>query len=873
MTINCVDMDKKQATLLSFFKGAKDTRALETKIEAPAADSGSTSAQSSPHHEAKSSSIGKSDHSIKGSGKEQRADAMERLASKRKKSNPNHKSDSSDGSGSRSSSVSDDSESSSSEEDRRDRSVKKPRGEIPGPSETVDVEGLFSFGCVSVDTPMVDRGFQMVEKREKSGSEPALSSEEIHQMCRSVPAYVGQFIRLYYELSSRFDFPSWMNPKNLRDKNKRAPSDPDYDVSSVFVPRKNGKVVEEGHCTPMLQQYWTIKEDHFNEIILFKVGKFYELFYIDAGIAQQVCQLKWMGHDRRAHVGFPETSLQNHAALLIKEGYTVCVVEQTETVSEANQRSAKSSGALVERKICEVFTTGTLIHEDMLSQGTHFLCSLNTAREGPTGMVLVDSATGKFHVGELADVSAVKTVLYSYQPREIIYDPKNISADLFKSLHAFKESQNCVLTRWTNSQPFSKFTVPVSAEGPALTPALHAAVNYLDHLLLFDQVVLCSEFVPLAAAQGGANRMIMDSTVLAHLEILKDSEGNEKGSLFKFLNRSVTPFGSRLLQRWVCAPLADVGAINQRLDAVSFLLGKPGVRKRLEEKLSAFPDLERKLQRISAMALQQQRNAIYFGEVENKRIGAFLAFLESIDSACALVEWLSAETSDSDALLLKQLTDVSACVRIKHTVQTLRCMVDVKKEGFAPHPGAFKEYDDVVGALKILEGEFDAELNRVKTELNLKEAVFVSVKFVNEIEIPVEFESKLKRHDSLLSGSGEITSCRKGFVRFQTDEIKRLAERHDSLEQEKKDLLYPFMARLFSAANLEKPLLNSLIERIATLDCLLSLSKVSGGKNWTRPVFAAQNQGRMKISLKQSRHPIQEYLMQLEREFVPNDVS
>lgn len=893
-------MDKNQTTLLSFFKGAKIQSAPKTKSENEGEISRLTTAESSPRNSAEPAQDGIPD---KDSEKTKRAEAMGRLAHKRKLNESKgttvdrvlETSDLGSSCSDESTSSSSDSDRSMREEKEEPRSIKKRRESIQDESATnnqgaVDVEAMFRYGSVIGDAPVVERGFQIKTQREKNcESEGAvLSTEEVDRMCRSVPPYVSQFIRLFYELSLRFDFPSWLNPKNLRDKNRRAPADPDYDVSTLFVPRKNGKVVEEGHCTPMLQQYWAIKEDHFNEIILFKVGKFYELFYIDAGIAQQVCQLKWMGHDRRAHVGFPETSLQNHAAVLIKEGYTVCVVEQTETVSEANQRSAKSSGTLVERKICEVFTTGTLIHEDMLSQGcSNYLCSLHVHSANSIGIVLVDSASGKFNVGTLCDLSAVKTVLYSYQPREIIFDSKNVTSEFFKSLHAFKESQGggCVLTRWASSaEKVSGKGIPSinNAEvaklidsNIAVSRAVHAAVQYLDHLLLYEQVVMCSEFLPLPSAQAANGHMVMDSTVLSHLELLKDSEGGQKGSVLKFSNRTVTPFGSRLLQRWLCAPLTDAKRINDRLDAVDFLISKGSVRKRLEEKLSPLPDLERKLQRISAMALQQQRNAIYFGEVETKRIAGFLAFLESIESACALIEWLHAESSDASSLF-KTLTLPDACVPIRHTVQKLRAQVDVKKEGYAPHPGAFKEHDDVVASLKALDAEFEHELSRVKAELNVKEAIFVSVKYVNEIELPVEFENKLKRHESLLSGSGEITSCRKGYVRFQTEEIKRLVEKHDQLEQEKKDLLYPFMARLFSEANGAKNLFSSLIDRIAQIDCLLALAKVSAGKNWSRPIFSTasntQEISRM-ISLKNSRHPIQEHLMQLEREFVPNDVE
>ncbi len=78
----------------------------------------------------------------------------------------------------------------------------------------------------------------------------------------------------------------------------------------------------------MLQQYWAVKATHFDELVMFKVGKFYEIFYYDAVFAQQVCKLKWMVNEKKPHVGFPESSLDHHASMIVDAGYKVIIVEQ-----------------------------------------------------------------------------------------------------------------------------------------------------------------------------------------------------------------------------------------------------------------------------------------------------------------------------------------------------------------------------------------------------------------------------------------------------------------------------------------------------------------------------------------------------------------
>jgi DNA mismatch repair protein MSH6 len=772
---------------------------------------------------------------------------------------------------------------------------KKMRSASDSSSEymsAIDVESQFSFG-VTLAPADFRREFK-TDGNVESSVDAVISTEEVDKMCKNVPPYVAKFIRLYYELSTRFDFPSWYNPKNLRDKDKRAPSNPEYDVNSLYVPRKNGKVIEDGHSTPMLQQYWDIKEDHFSDIILFKVGKFYELFYIDAGIAQQVCQLKWMGHDRRAHVGFPETSLQHHAAMLIEQGYTVCVVEQTETVTEANERSAnagrKSTGALVERKICEVFTSGTLIHEEMMNtRSSQYLCSLAPNDSAPNfsvGLVLVDCATGLFQIGTFGSLATLKTVLYSFQPREILFDPKRVSpeSELYKLLNASRESLGSVLTRWSADRVGSIVPERLKDSGvysfvnsdKALTTAVSGVVGYLKHLLLEEQVVQCGDWKLLNASEKSGASMVMDSTVLAQLEILRDSEFSERGSLLKFVDRTCTHFGSRLIHRWICAPLADASQINERLDAVEwFSLSAKSVMRKLEEKLKQLPDLERRLQRICAMALQQQRNAVYFGEVENKRIGVFLSFLSSVETAIGSLEWLSHELpkENGPSLIAQLCSHEGIADELKLVSNNLKGMIETKKDGsFCPRKGAFEDYDRITDQLKELDSAFKDELANIKDSLKIKhsgEAIFVSIKFRNEVEVPVEYESRVKNWSE---ASPEITSCRKGYVRFQTERIRELVQKTEDLEQQQKDLLYPFMAKLFGVVNEKKFLIGTLIQRIAQLDCLMSLGKLAaqGGKTWTRPKVGSEYDSPLSIKLVNSRHPIQEHLMQLEREFVPN---
>ena len=876
---------KKQSTLFSFFQSKKPSDSSETSREflptGPVGgeppsfrtDQKSNVKPRSPQPPSKSATkrtrVEDSDVAL--------GDSDESLLSPTASSSDSSSSDSS----------SSDTGSSSSEIHSPD--AKKPKTDAP----SVDVEKLFIFHSQStgsdsqefltpIEPPSIRKEFRVNMKSAASSdtlNEPILSVEEIDKLCKNVPPFVSQFTHLYFEYCNRFDFPSWYNPKNLKDKNMRSPTDPEYDVGTLHVPRRNGKVTEDGHSTPMLQQYWDIKQDHFNEIILFKVGKFYELFYIDAAIAQSVCNLKWMGHDRRAHVGFPEVSLQHHASLLIDQGYTVCVVEQTETVTEANERSGKSTGALVERKICEVFTTGTLIHDNMLSNSdAHYIAAIYMS--GSVVVAIVgDCSTGRFTIHQVTDLTNLKTLLFTFSPKEIIFQGTD---DLTRLLAGYREMSGCVVSRWIKWE--GNFGLPKEIEvseqvrnfvstNPAVNKCVSGIINYLDHLLLREQVTMCSTWELVdddsLLTNHNCGSMILDATVLSHLEILRDSENSERGSLLKFLNQTKTKFGSRMMRKWICSPLTKVEAINARFDAVEFFI-KTRTSRKIFESLGEFGDLERWLQRICAQALQQSRNAVFFNEVENKRISSFLSFLDAIGKSCNFLEKIG--SAGDPPALIQQLTNPAICSDIRSLCESLKSSIYIGKDNqeFYPKPGVFADYDNVLDKIKVIENELKMELDRVRNDvIGSNEPVFVSVKFRYEMEVPIKYEKIVK--DNLY----EITSGRKGYVRFLTDNVKLLVAKLETAEQEKKDLLYPFMSKLFSEVNKSRFMFNALIQRLAELDCLHALAIVSNNSStpsFVRPTFGLALSDSSSIRLIQSRHPVQEHLMQLERDFVPNDI-
>jgi len=106
------------------------------------------------------------------------------------------------------------------------------------------------------------------------------------------------------------------------DKNKKKIGEPGYDPTTLFIPASNWQ-----DFTPGMHQFWEIKQDHFEKIFFFKLGKFYEIFYNDAIICQRLLDLNWMGGAKKLHIGFPEKVLDKYLQKMVDHGYKVAVIE------------------------------------------------------------------------------------------------------------------------------------------------------------------------------------------------------------------------------------------------------------------------------------------------------------------------------------------------------------------------------------------------------------------------------------------------------------------------------------------------------------------------------------------------------------------
>ncbi|XP_058658782.1 DNA mismatch repair protein Msh6 [Ammospiza caudacuta] len=236
----------------------------------------------------------------------------------------------------------------------------------------------------------------------------------------------------------------WLQEGKRRDAHRRRQGDPDYDPCTLHVPEDY-----LNKCTPGVRRWWQLKSQNFDAVICYKVGKFYELYHMDAVTGVNELGLIFM-KGTWAHSGFPETAFGRFSDVLVQKGYKVARVEQTETpeMMEARCRAAghsSRSDKVVRREICRIITKGTQTYSvmdcDPSENHSRFLLSVKEDEDAAGtrlyGVCFVDTSMGKFHVGQFPDdrhCSRFRTLVAHYTPVQVLFEKGNLSVDTQKIL-------------------------------------------------------------------------------------------------------------------------------------------------------------------------------------------------------------------------------------------------------------------------------------------------------------------------------------------------------------------------------------------------------------------------------------------------------
>ncbi|XVE54298.1 hypothetical protein DITRI_Ditri03aG0069600 [Diplodiscus trichospermus] len=422
------------------------------------------------------------------------------------------------------------------------------------------------------------------------------------------------------DISSKFE---WLDPSRIKDANGRRPGDPLYDKKTLYIPPDVLKKMSASQ-----KQYWSVKCQYMDVVLFFKVGKFYELYEIDAEIGHK--ELDWKmtvsGVGKCRQVGISESGIDDAVQKLVARGYKVGRMEQLETSEQAKARGANS---VIPRKLVQVITPSTTVDGNIGPDAVHLL-AIKEGKYGVEnsstvyGFAFVDCATLKFWVGSISDdatCAALGALLMQVSPKEVIYESRGLSREAHKALKKYSftgstavqlspvlsvtdfldasEVRNMVQSKgYFKGSPNSYFNAldGVMHHDVALS-ALGGLISHLSRLML-DDILQTGDIVPYQVYQGCLR---IDGQTLVNLEIFSNSaDGSSSGTLFKYLDNCVTSSGKRLLRSWICHPLKDVDSINNRLNVVEELMSHSELMLLIAQYLRKLPDLERLFGRVKA---------------------------------------------------------------------------------------------------------------------------------------------------------------------------------------------------------------------------------------------------------------------------------
>ncbi|KAF8840553.1 DNA mismatch repair protein Msh6 [Paxillus ammoniavirescens] len=678
---------------------------------------------------------------------------------------------------------------------------------------------------------------------------------------------------------------------NVKDKDGVHPGQPGYDPRTLYIPEKAWL-----NFTPFEKQFWEIKQNHFDTILFFQKGKFLELYEEDARVGHREFDLKLTQRVKMSMVGVPESSFNFWAAKFLGKGYKVGRVDQSETALGAEMRMAKSKGKstedkgkdkIVRRELNKVYTNGTLVDEELLTdeQAGHCISireDTSNEKGGSFGICALDSATSQFHLSAFDDdvcLTKLETMIRQLRPKEVIFTKGNFSVPTTRLLKAILPS-SCL---WTSLRDVEGFTydqtivelnkmfsgddgdasmnedgvlddaVPESIKDmagckPAME-ALGAMAWYLRQLNIDKDLLSMKNFNVYDPMQRGRS-LVLDGQTLAHVEVLQNNEGTDEGSLHKLLSRCITPFGKRLFRIWLCVPLRDVNDINNRLDAVQDLINHATFEEAFTSLAKGLPDLERIVSRIHA---------------NNCKVKDFIkvlsAFKKLDGGLVSLAE--NSESFESKTILglLRSAPDLTSHL---DNVKS-RFTIDKESDELLPVDGKDEVYDEVVEEIATLEKGLDSQLKKFEKKLGCslswwhsgignKEIYLVQTK-ANETNIPDDWVR-----------SGATKAAKRWVVPSLQASIRSLKEARENRNTAIKE----FKGRLYAEFDADRGVWLRAVRVLAELDCLFSLAKssIAIGEPSCRPEFVEGDAAF--IEFEELRHPT---LAGLRESFIPNDVK
>ena len=593
--------------------------------------------------------------------------------------------------------------------------------------------------------------------------------------------------------------------------------------------------------TPMMQQYLRIKAEHPNDIVFYRMGDFYELFFDDAKQASQLLDITLTARGKTngnpiPMCGVPYHAAESYLAKLVKQGLSVAICEQV--------GDPETSKGPVERQVMRVLTPGTITDEALLDDRSDSLLAAIHQQDNQLGLATLDMSSGRFQLLQLDSAEQLHSELQRLNPSEILVNEDLLMEEILAAHIGVRrrppwefdtDSAMRLLNQQFGTKDLSGFgcnhlPVGISAAGCLLQYAKDTQRNNLPHIRSIS-------------AENTEDSVALDAASRRNLELDTNLSGSQENTLFDVLDNTATSMASRLLRRWLNRPLQDIEVLQARQNTIATMQDNY-LYEILHDHLKQVGDMERILTRVALRSARPR---------DLTRLLDSLAVLPQINSSL----------SSADGDHLQYLTQ--GAKPLPHLVELLSSAIKenppvVIRDGGVIADGYDTELDEL-RALNTNAGEFllameerekaSTGISTLKVGYNRVHGYYIEISRAQSDQAPVEYI----RRQTLKNAERFITPELKEF------EDKALSAKSRSLSREK--YLYE---QLLETLNQDLAALQICAAAVAELDVLATLAERAHNLGFCKPQLQLQPG----IHIEGGRHPVVEQVST--DPFVANDL-
>lgn len=678
----------------------------------------------------------------------------------------------------------------------------------------------------------------------------------------------------------KFDF-----SRHPRDFNGLKPGDPDYNPTQLYISDEDWKSM-----TAAKKQYWEYKQFHFDEIVFFQQGDFFNLFGPDAEIGIE--KFGFAYNSTLDSVGFNRKQVRDWVSKFSSLGFKVSIFEQDSTAVTSTEKLLKKKSKAPEiRVVTNTMTSGTmddfLLFDDSSQNdyaSKYIMCIQEQNQQGSTyyGICVVDTSTYEWKISSFIDderCSQLETILLQTQPKEILYDRKKLSSMTKKIIDlnltnvciSFLESFPDEISAWDLIEHGGYFdrkedipsTLSKFKDDPLAIQAVGGIISYFmtlkrsemktdnnKEIKTLDREIVNKSIYSEYDVFNNQKYMILDASSLTNLEIFENNDdGSSKGTLFETLNYSVTAYGKRLLRTWICHPLMHIEDIQKRQETVEFFNDNPEMMERMRHSLQKTKDIERMITRVLNGNIQLQ---------------SFIDFLDSFTAIEAMIlkEEQFAIQNDSPEYfknIFKYIGDLQQFLTFYDFDKNDARETNIIK----PKQGSYQEYDAILESMSAIERDLEQYLVNVRRKHSLKAEFYQSKTEMYTIKVP-------ENSNNIPSEWAEVSRTKQG-CRYKCPYVEKKVNELVDLRAERdlfcKGIFNDYLVKFQQF----RTMCQGLTKDLATIDVLMGFSHFYHQKSsqyaLSKPTI--HHQENSFIHIDSMVHP---YVAPKTNNFIPNDI-